>query len=221
MNADKPFYTYLWLREDGTPYYVGKGRNRRALRTGSPKDRTRILIQEYPSEADAFVAEMFLITYYGRKDQGTGCLRNLTDGGDGLTRPSIEVRRKISESKKGKTLSIEHRRKLSIAGIGREVSEESRQKLSNAQKGVPCPNRSWSRSIETRRRMSEAQKGKRFSEEHCRNLSESKKGKTWDEARRQQCSIARRGKPWTEARRRAQRNPAAMPEMRRGAVQVR
>ena len=79
------FYTYLWLREDGTPYYVGKGSGHRAFvswghRHPRPKDRSSILIQEFPSERDAFSAEIFLISYYGRKDLGTGCLRNLSGG---------------------------------------------------------------------------------------------------------------------------------------------
>src|ERR1700728_3802345 len=57
------FYTYMWLREDGTPYYVGKGHGARAIRKGSPS-LDRILIQEFESEADAFAAEVFLIAHY-------------------------------------------------------------------------------------------------------------------------------------------------------------
>lgn len=81
------FYTYLYLREDGTPYYVGKGSGRRAYRQSRrrikpPQDVERILVQEFPSETDALAAEVFLITYYGRKDLGTGKLLNRTEGGD-------------------------------------------------------------------------------------------------------------------------------------------
>jgi hypothetical protein len=94
------FYTYLWLREDGTPYYVGKGRGRRAFRKGSPSI-DRVLIQAFPSEEDALAAEIFLIAYYGRKDLGTGILRNLTDGGDGVTNPSEKARQ--SCRKQGQT----------------------------------------------------------------------------------------------------------------------
>jgi hypothetical protein len=92
------FYTYLWLREDGTPYYVGKGKDRRAIRKGSPKDLDCILIQEFPSEQDAFAAEVFLIDYYGRKDLGTGCLRNRTSGGEGVRNPSEQCRQRYREA---------------------------------------------------------------------------------------------------------------------------
>jgi len=82
------FYTYLWLREDGTPYYVGKGHGDRAYkyhrRHGSPP-KQRVVIYQAESEVDAFETEIALIWYYGRKDLGTGCLRNLTNGGEGTS----------------------------------------------------------------------------------------------------------------------------------------
>ena len=72
----KEFYTYLWLREDGTPYYVGKGHGRRAYVehwvSGNfkrqPPSKERIVIYPAESEADAFETEVALIWYYGRKD---------------------------------------------------------------------------------------------------------------------------------------------------------
>lgn len=82
------FYTYLWLREDGTPYYAGKGKGRRAYiahAIGSPPTKERIVIYPAQSEQDAFATEKALIWYYGRKDLGTGCLRNFTDGGEGAS----------------------------------------------------------------------------------------------------------------------------------------
>jgi hypothetical protein len=81
------FYTYLWLREDGTPYYVGKGHGRRAYTSRAhtvkrPKDDIRIQLQYWPDETTAFAFERYLIDFWGRKDLNAGCLRNLTDGGD-------------------------------------------------------------------------------------------------------------------------------------------
>lgn len=126
-------YTYMWLRKDGTPYYVGKGTGNRAFfrheRSFSPpKEKDRTILQVWDSENEAYEAERFLITFYGRKDLETGCLRNLTDGGDGGFTVSDEVRCRISRSllgnrngsgNKGGRRSDEVRRKMSRSHFGK------------------------------------------------------------------------------------------------------
>jgi hypothetical protein len=109
------YYTYIWHREaDGTPYYVGKGKGRRAFDSDRhyvkcPTDRSRITIQYWPDENTAFAFERYLIDFWGRKDLGTGCLRNLSDGGEGPSNPSEETRRKCSEGgKKGGRVCVEN-----------------------------------------------------------------------------------------------------------------
>jgi len=141
------FYTYLWLREDGTPYYVGKGKDDRAFVnanrkiTRRPADKSRILIQEFPSEADAFAAEVFLILYYGRKDLKTGCLQNRTSGGDGSSgrKQSAECKRKIglacanSPRNKGNHHSTETKLKMRLSHVGRKYNtRRMRANLNNS-----------------------------------------------------------------------------------------
>jgi hypothetical protein len=98
------FYVYHWLREDGTPYYVGKGQTNRAFdkrRLYIPsKDRIKI-VKDNLIEQQALDLEMEEILKYGRKDLGTGILRNKTEGGDGHT-PTEETRKKLSIALKGK-----------------------------------------------------------------------------------------------------------------------
>lgn len=83
------YYTYAYLREDGTPYYIGKGKHDRAYRKNRkhrPKSDDKILIlKSNLSENEAFKHEIYMIAVLGRKDLGTGILRNRTDGGEGTS----------------------------------------------------------------------------------------------------------------------------------------
>ena len=97
------FYTYAYLRKDDrTPYYVGKGRGKRAYDSSHnvkvPDDKGRIIfLKQNLTEEEAFNHEKYMIAVLGRKDLGTGILRNMTDGGEGPSNPSPEARRKNSE----------------------------------------------------------------------------------------------------------------------------
>ena len=81
------YYVYAYLREDGTPYYIGKGKGDRAYKPHRglgipPRERIQIIYSDLDQDI-AYSLEKMLIAKYGRLNNATGILRNKSDGGDG------------------------------------------------------------------------------------------------------------------------------------------
>lgn len=135
------YYVYEYLREDGSPYYIGMGHGTRIRDPHSgikvPKKEFRRFIQKDMSESDALKLERTLTEKYGLIIDGTGILENKIHGGHASPRGmlgkkhTLETKLKISAGNKGKIRtkeqkenysgpkSPEHKEKIRQANIGR------------------------------------------------------------------------------------------------------
>jgi hypothetical protein len=148
------FYTYAYLRVDGTPYYIGKGkgnrcyvRNRKDIKP--PRDKNRILIlKKNLTDEEALNHEKYLIFVLGRKDLGTGILRNRTEGGDGASGAVRSEEYKLNRSGERNP----HFGKKWWVGPNDEQAFQ-----------VECPGEGWQRgqSLSTRRKKSESKTGEK------------------------------------------------------------
>tara|TARA_R110000868_G_scaffold29897_9_gene111255 strand:+ start:251 stop:901 length:651 start_codon:yes stop_codon:yes gene_type:complete len=185
------YYTYAFLREDKTPYYIGKGKGDRAYRRRDkgikpPKDKSRILIlKQNLTEEEAFRHEVYMIAVFGRKDLGTGILHNRTDGGDGVSGlvHSEKTRKKMSELGKCRTHSEKTKIKMSKVQKGRTFSQETKRKMSETHKGKTLSEEHKTKICMTMKGRHVGERnpfyGKNHSDEHRRKISESQKGKKW------------------------------------------
>jgi hypothetical protein len=129
------YYTYAYLREDGTPYYIGKGIGYRLTNNSSrkglkcPKDKSRVIkLKQNLTEEEAFRHEIYMIAVYGRKDLGKGILHNRTNGGDGASGriQTDKTKKLMSEKASGANNPM----------YGKPHTEEHKQKISNSLKGI-------------------------------------------------------------------------------------
>lgn len=151
------FYVYAYLRnkdsktaEAGTPYYIGKGSGFRAWdfrhhTNRTPKDKSDVVILESGlTELGAFALERRLIKWWGRKDNRTGILLNLTDGGEGGTGKVVSdiTRKKLSDHFTGKPAPKSKYTKTANykpATLGVKLSRERCDQISKQTKGENNP----------------------------------------------------------------------------------
>lgn len=174
----KQFYTYLHCKPDGTPFYVGKGHDKRAFlikRNNSGhkkivnkygKENIKVFVFPCENEDQALDDEMHQILQLRQ----SGCdLVNTTLGGRGATgyrhtNESKEIIRKYAkEHYLKRTIKLEEYQR------GKPKSDETKRKIAQAQLGVP----KGPMHENTRRGLYLANFGKPLSEEHRNKVAKA------------------------------------------------
>ena len=189
-------YVYRHIRKDKNEvFYIGIGSDSDYYRANKFSERNEIW-NRIKNKSDVFVEiiydnidwktacdiEKSLINQYGRINNDTGILSNMTNGGEGTFNKVIseetryllgngvrgkkrteESKKKQSESTKGVKKPKEHGDKIKQYRIGKKMSEESKLKISKSSKGRSSWNKGKSFSEESKLKMSISKKGKKTS----------------------------------------------------------
>ena len=199
------YFTYLHCLSDGTPFYVGKGKNYRHKEFNHNRSKYYLnIVQKYgkenilvyvfycDDEQQALNDEIQQISQL-RNDGYKLC--NLTAGGDGLSgyKHTPETIEKLKTLNK-RVVSEETKRKISLAQTGKRrkpfVEKQKKEKFRHSE--------------EMKRNMSIRMMGNKYAVGNTNSL-----GNKMSEEAKQKISLAFKGKPWTEARRLAQKRRTA------------
>ncbi len=189
-------YVYQHIRKDtNQPFYIGIGSDLGFYRANKfserneiwerIKNKTEILVEILHNNIeweDACQIEIQLIKKYGRINNKTGILSNMTDGGEGTLNKVIneetryllgngnrgkkrteESKLKQSKVTKGVKKSKSHTEKIRQYRIGKKLSEETKRKISENSKGRSSWNKGIKFSDESKIKMSNSKKGKKTS----------------------------------------------------------
>lgn len=190
------------LRERASGRYEGSHRFRNAInKYGFDKFIPEILFDNLTRD-EACRREIETIREFNTTDGNFGY--NISLGGQSPSH-TPEVRKKISESRKGVVFTEEHRKKLSLAKFGKPSARKDWHPTKEMIEKVRKANTGRKQSKEEREKRSKAMKGKTghtWSEEQRKRVSEMMKGrvspmkgKKMSEEARKKISIAKKGKP--------------------------
>lgn len=172
------YYTYAYLREDKTPYYIGRGKHHSRFKyhrmsqkhtCGIPPKERRLVLKDNLSIEEAIKHEEYMIDLYGLVIDGSGILRNYVRDSRG---GSCEGRKLSEETKQKMSLTMKKRWKS-----GFYSSDEYRSKISESNRKNPRVKR---HSEETKEKQRKANTGRSQSEETKQKRSESIK-RWWTE----------------------------------------
>ena len=201
MTNPNRFYVYAYLREDGTPYYIGKGCGDRIdHRHGTPGQYwkppvkpLRVKLAWGMTEPEALRFEVQLISHYGLAKDGGVLTKNFNEGGGkGNTGwvPSEETRANWSKIRTGRKASVETKAKMSAAHTGRPGTvhtEETKAQISKSLKGIV-------HSEESNHARSATLTGKAKTAEHVAKVSAALKGRVVPEGEVMKMRMAKSAK---------------------------